>query len=448
MASQLYKKTDRFSGLSVVRTAMCSPLRQDYVRVPSDNNAIFRTECTGAPLIKGLEDLSRCTATNGSAALFVLSALGVGGSERKVSRVSSALAEGGVRVALCALGPPYTLKATLHDAVDFASLDRKRRVSPRVIRALRDLIVAKRPRTLIAVDLFALLHASAALKLAGATTTRLVALINTTTFVRRRDRLFMLGYAPLLRRVDLLVFGSSRQRAEWTQRYRLAGTPACVIHNGVDAQRFTRPSSQGAAAARQQLAVPAQRIVLGTVGRLAPEKNQMAMVRALARLCGEGLDVHLLLAGDGPQREAIAGEAAALGVADRLTLAGELDDVGGALAAMDIFVLPSTSVETFSNAALEAMSMQLPVVLTDIGGAREMVVEGREGFIVPTADQAALDQALRLLCTDRELSARMGAAARARVEGEFAFARMVDAYRAIIGAPLPARDARPVTVER
>ena len=411
---------------------------------------------THAALNKGFDDPPRCTATNACDALFVLSALGVGGSERKIARLTAALAQDGLRVAVCALGPPYTLKPELHGAVQVVTLDRRRRVSPRVIRTLRDLIIAQRPRTLIAVDLFALLHVRVALWLARRRTAgkapgdihRVVALINTTTFARRRDRVFMLGYVPLLRSAGLLVFGSQRQRAAWLQRYPLGKARSCVIHNGVDAQHFARGAAPAKDAARQRIAASAQGIVLGTVGRLAPEKNQLALVRAVARLCSEGLDVHLLLAGDGPMRAAIQAEAQALRIAERVTLGGEVRDVRLLLAAMDVFVLPSTSVETFSNAALEAMSMHLPVVLTDIGGAREMVTDGSEGFIVPPGDQAALEQALRVLCNDAALAGRMGAAARARVEGQFAFARMVEAYRAIIGASPAVPKASPVRVDR
>lgn len=407
------------------------------------------------PVNKGLDDPPRCTATRACDALFVLSALGVGGSERKIARLTAALAEDGMRIALCALGAPYTLQSELHQAVQVATLDRRRRVSPRVVRALRALLIAQRPRTLIAVDLFALLHVRVALWLAGRSGAQpgdlpkpaVVALLNTTSFVRRRDRWFMLGYAPLLRSAELLVFGSRRQRDAWRQRYALGQARSDVIHNGVDAQRFQRAATERHAA-RQRLAIPAQRIVLGTVGRLAPEKNQLALVRALARLRAEGVDAQLLLAGDGPMRAAIQSEARALRVADRVTLTGEIPDVRLPLAAMDVFVLPSTAVETFSNAALEAMSMRLPVVLTDIGGAREMVTDGTEGFIVRPGDQPALDQALRKLCLDAPLADRMGAAARARVERDFTFPGMVAAYRAIIGVPPAVPKARSVTVAR
>ena len=71
-----------------------------------------------------------------------------------------------------------------------------------------------------------------------------------------------------------------------------------------------------------------------------------------------------------------------LEVADRVSFIGELDDVRPVLTALDVFVLPSTAVESFSNAALEAMAIGRPVILSDIGGAREMIDDGVEGYVV------------------------------------------------------------------
>lgn len=384
----------------------------------------------GQSMFQGLTEQTQSAASQCDV-MFVISALGVGGSERKIVRIASALAASGTRVSMVVLGPPYTLAADLHERITCVQLDRSARLSPRVVRQLQQQLRARRPRTVIAVDLFALLYASTALRAGGCGDPRRVALINTTTFVRKRDRVFMLGYAPLLRGSDLLVFGSGRQRADWTRRYRLGATPGCVIHNGVDLTRFV-PSATAREDARRSLALPGTSVVIGSVGRLAPEKNQLAIITSAAQLHAAGLDVRVLLAGDGPMRAILAGEAARLGMASRLLLAGEVADVRPLLAAMDVFALPSTSVETFSNAALEAMAMGLPVVLSDIGGAREMISEAREGFIVPPGDDAALADALQKLCRDRTAREQMAAAARARVEQQFAFGRMVEAYRAII----------------
>lgn len=367
--------------------------------------------------------------------LFVLSALGVGGSEKKVARILTALAAGGAATAMCALGRPYTLASELPPDMPKWTLDRQRRISARTVLRLRRVLIEVRPRTVVAVDLFALLYVSVALRLSALGHVQRVMLINTTDFVRRRDRIFMSLYAPLLRGCDLLVFGSCRQRDTWLRRYGLESVRNIVIHNGVDATHFGRHALYSPALARQQMGIAADRIVIGTVGRIAPEKNQSALVRALARLRAEGLDAHLLIVGDGPMRDALVMEARTLDVLPFVTLAGEVSDIRSHLLAMNVFALPSTSVETFSNAALEAMAMSLPVVLSDIGGAREMVQDGCEGLIVAVGDDDALHGALRTLCQAPDRLQAMGCAARKRVEKDFVFDRMVASYRAIITRP-------------
>ena len=100
------------------------------------------------------------------------------------------------------------------------------------------------------------------------------------------------------------------------------------------------------------------------------------------------VDAHLVIAGDGPLRDFLARRAVELEVADRVSFVGELDDVRPVLTALDVFVLPSTAVESFSNAALEAMAIGRPVILSDIGGAREMIDDGVEGYVVSPTELA------------------------------------------------------------
>ena len=89
---------------------------------------------------------------------------------------------------------------------------------------------------------------------------------------------------------------------------------------------------------------------------------------------------------------------------------GAVEDVRPVLAALDVFVLPSIAVESFSNAALEAMSMGRPVILSDIGGAREMINDGVEGYVVsPTELAARLPAMIAALYADRRKRQQMGA---------------------------------------
>jgi glycosyltransferase involved in cell wall biosynthesis len=113
---------------------------------------------------------------------------------------------------------------------------------------------------------------------------------------------------------------------------------------------------------------------------------------------------------------------------DFVTLLGETDDVRAALSVMDIFVLPSISVETFSNAALEAMAMNKAVVLSDVGGAREMVSDNFDGRIFTPGDIQGLSDILLELAGNDAVRLRLGNAARKKASDQFKFSNMVDSY--------------------
>jgi glycosyltransferase involved in cell wall biosynthesis len=167
---------------------------------------------------------------------------------------------------------------------------------------------------------------------------------------------------------------------------------------------------------------------------LRHEKNQEVLLTTLRHLRVARVDVHLVIAGDGPLRDFLARRAVELEVADRVSFVGELDDVRPVLTALDVFVLPSTEVESFSNAALEAMAIGRPVILSDIGGAREMIDDGVEGYVVSRTELAArLPALIAALYADRRKRQQMGNAARLRAETRFSVGAMVAAYRAMLG---------------
>jgi glycosyltransferase involved in cell wall biosynthesis len=149
-------------------------------------------------------------------------------------------------------------------------------------------------------------------------------------------------------------------------------------------------------------------------------------------LASRGLPIHALLVGEGGQRASIERCVTDLGVRDRVRLLGAIDDVRPFLKLADAFVLTSTAVETFSNAALEAMAMGLPVILSRIGGAAEMVEVGQSGFLYAPGNVTELAAHIAALAGDDGLAREMGQAAAARVQLRFGFARMLDEYRTLL----------------
>ena len=369
--------------------------------------------------------------TAASGILFVLSTLEVGGSESKIVGVANALSQSGTHAEIAYLNPPDTLIGRIDPTVRITHLERRGKYSLHSLQRLRHLI-GQLNHVVVAVNLYPLLYVLPALKLQRHQPGRTVGLVNTVT-LRGRQRLLGEVYAPFLRRCDRIVFGCAVQREHWTQMFRLPSQRTSFIYNGVDHERFdpavNAPVTQHL---RREVGIPDGAVVLGSVGRLAPEKSFDLLIATLAQLRSRGRDAFLVLVGQGQERAKLEELAIRHRVADRVKFLGLLDDVRPALAIMDVFVLPSSDVETFSNAALEAMSMGRAVVLSNLGGAAEMVVNGDSGLLFEVGDQEALVNTLERLLDSSDLRARLGRAARHRVLERLRFTEMVERYRELL----------------
>jgi colanic acid/amylovoran biosynthesis glycosyltransferase len=221
---------------------------------------------------------------------------------------------------------------------------------------------------------------------------------------------------PLTFRRASLVHCVSRAIQAEAGRYGLEASKARVIRTGVDPNFFSPSASRE----------PSDVVRIVTTGRLEWTKGLTYGLQALRHVVDAGVPVMLSIIGDGPERQRILFAIDDLGLGSSVRLLGRLApiQVRDELRRSDIFVLPSLS-EGLSNAAVEAMGCGLPIVLTDCGGAREAVADGREGFVVPLWDPAAMGAALLKLARDPELRLQMGRAARERVLREFVSARHV-----------------------
>ena len=368
-------------------------------------------------------------------AMFVVNNLGIGGSERKIVRLANWLKDDGVHVKLVCLNGPYTIESGLRRDVACTKLERKGKFSFGALWRLRQILAAERPATVLALNLYQALYVAFATLLLPHRP-RTVALVNTSTF--RGHRMWKRMYQWVLPRFDLIVHGSEAQRHFWFKPHSQGWKNSTVVYNGVDSEHFEFVESfEAGKRLRTTLGVKPESLLLGTVGMCRPEKNQEVLLTTLRRLRVARVDAHLVIAGDGPLLQRLKQRAAQLEILDRVHFIGAVEDVRPVLAALDVFMLPSIAVESFSNAALEAMSMGRPVILSDIGGAREMITDGVEGYVVsPTELAARLPAMISALYADRRKRLQMGAAARNRAVTCFSVPAMVAGYRGLLhGAP-------------
>lgn len=369
--------------------------------------------------------------------LLVTSTLEVGGSETKIVKIANALGRSGYPVGVAYLNAPHTLRDRIDPAVPVTHLDRRGKFSFRSLRTLRE-TAGPGARLLIAVNFYPLLYVVPAVRALRDASgyPKAACLVNTTDFV---DGQWIWGpaYAPFLRRCDHLVYGCRYQQALWSRKYRLSASRSRCIYNGVDVRAFSPDADPSRGPSfRRDFDVPQDALVVGAIGRFAPEKDFKLLIEAVRRLNATGRAAWLVLVGEGGERRNLLSAAVKAGLNSRVLFPGILEDVRPALAAMDLFVLPSRAVETFSNAALEAMSMARPVVLSNIGGAAEMIEPGESGFLFEAGDVEGLLAAMTRLYDSPRLRERVGGAARRRVEERFGFDGMMAEYEALLGSLL------------
>jgi len=180
--------------------------------------------------------------------------------------------------------------------------------------------------------------------------------------------------------------------------------------------------------AKRRLGIPADRIVLGAMGRLAEEKGFDLLIRAADRLLEAGCDLTLLIAGEGPSRPALQGLIDELGRGERIRLLGFQQEIIPLYEAMDLFVLSSLR-EGLPNVVLEAMALEVPVLATRIAGIPRLIEDGKNGLLVDPGAVEPLGDAIACLVRDRDLRIALGKAGRATVEGRYSFQNRMNKFQ-------------------
>lgn len=222
-------------------------------------------------------------------------------------------------------------------------------------------------------------------------------------------------YGPVFAEADAVI-ANSRHFAAMAVAVGCPPEKITVIPSATDLSAFPYRPPAPASGRRARLL---------SVGRLVEKKGIRHALDALATLLAAGRDVEMAIIGDGPLRGALEAQAAALGVAERVTFLGVLssDAVQKALAAADIFIASSVTAadgdqDAATNTVKEAMATGVPVVASDHGGMPEMIVEGVTGLLTPEGDQRAIADAVVRLLDTPGLPGALAEAALAKVTAE------------------------------
>lgn len=205
---------------------------------------------------------------------------------------------------------------------------------------------------------------------------------------------------------------------EQCRSLRVSAEKCTLIDNAIDINEFHRVSDTSVA--KQRLGFSANRVLVGAVGRLAEEKGFHLLIEAVEQVMQSGIDMELIIIGDGEQRTNLAAQIAASPYADRIHLLGFRADTIALYEAMDLFVLSSLR-EGLPNVLLEAMAMEVPVIATRIAGVPKLIQDQQNGRLIPAGSVPALTSTMIAVLQDPKQQAELRRAARKTIEEQFSF---------------------------
>jgi glycosyltransferase involved in cell wall biosynthesis len=355
--------------------------------------------------------------------LEIIPTLDRAGAEKQLCLLAGGLPRDEFDVHVCALTRGGPLAADLSAAgVPLAVIGKRWKLDPGAFWRLREHVARLRPDLIHAWMFAANTYGFAAARACG---------VKNVVIAQRcvdpwKNRLQLAMDRALARRCRFVVVNSEGVRDFYIRH----GTPAervRLIPNGAAVPQKPATTRRQLLA---ELGLPENSRLVGLVGRLWPQKRVKDAIWAADLLKVIRDDVHLLVIGDGPQRDRLRRYRRQVRIDDKAHFLGERGDVPRLMPHFD--VLWSTSgFEGQSNVILEAMAAGVPVVATDIPGTRELVIHDATGYLVPVGDRAGFARHTERLLNTPPLAASISAAARQRVQSEFSVEKMLERHAAL-----------------
>jgi len=337
---------------------------------------------------------------------LVVGQLAVGGLERQVYFLASTLRRDGLDVLVVSLNGAGFWSGPLKEAgVRVAHLERHGRRDWRRLIALTRLLRREQPDVVYSFNY----ENNAYARLAGwlarvpilITGERGVSMSRWQGFLER----------ILVRITECVICNADAIRQDLIQRVGLPGWKILVVPNAIEVPRL---SPEARRLARSKVGVEGDEILIGTVARLDPVKNLQMMLDAAA-ICGARRPVlRFCIVGSGPEEPVLRAAVGAARLESTFLMIGEVTPATDILVGFDLFLLTSHT-EGLPNAVMEAMAAAIPCLCTDVGGCRELVVQGVTGFLVAPGDARALADRILDLAGDPVRRAAMGRAGRSRI---------------------------------
>lgn len=221
---------------------------------------------------------------------------------------------------------------------------------------------------------------------------------------------------------DRIITVSESLRQEIFYRLKTSSEKIITIYNGIIVEDFDLTPDRNYL--QKTTGIPVEKVIVGTVSRLAVQKGVGNIIKAAAELSLKDKQISYLVVGDGPLRAELEREAEELKVSEQFFFSGERHDINRILPCLDVFVLASLT-EGFPLTILEAMASRCPVVATKVGGIPEIINNGINGLLVNPGDISALAKAIKTMILEPKRSKDMGDVGRQQVIKEYTVEKMI-----------------------
>ena len=369
--------------------------------------------------------------------LFIMNSLTAGGAEKQTISLMNRLDSRQFELSLVYLDAVHTLLPQIDKQrlVLLSCLDRKKRLDPGVIKKMVGLIRDHQYNIVVCVGPYPLVYAFIGRRLSSVD----FAVLHVSHLTIPRPDMWTavknrLLFKYLMNHCHKIIFVCRAQMDYWIDRFSIRRDRSTFIYNGVDTGFFADSRSDGEKQQlRKHFQLKPDDFVVGICATLRPEKKHRDFVDAVKLAQKQIPDIKGLIIGDGPLKDEIQGYIQSNHLSSIIRMAGFQEDIRPCVSICDCMVLTSHAVETFSISALESMAMGKPVVITDLGGARELVEQGASGFIYEKGDIGGLVSHLTSLANNKTYI-EMGEKARQRVGENFTVEKMVAAYENIFSS--------------
>lgn len=323
--------------------------------------------------------------------IYIAPAFPVGGAEKFLILLANALTKDVKTQIVVSLSDDNKAQDEFNKVIRFLPLPRTGKFDFTPLRTLRRLIRTEKPDIIFCLNFFSFFLTK--LIISGLKQKPLVIVSYHSTIPKnKKENNLNKLYMTFLTNKDLIITVSENQAKYTALKYRIPSMMFKTIHNGIDMNKWRLPDDPcEKIKLRNQYGIPENAAVIIMTAAFRPEKNHIGAIRSLQVLHSTyNQKAYLLFVGEGMLLEQCRLVAEKMEMSEFIKFAGGQSDVRPFYWASNLFTLCSTSVETFSIAALEAMACGLPVVLTNIGGASEMISEGLNGFLCePIVDDIA-----------------------------------------------------------